>query len=94
MGFTGDQDVVEQFASQGADDPFAVGVHPGRLRRAGDDVQSIGLEDGVERLAVLAVAVAEQEAQRLHPVSEVGGKVPGLLCCPFLVWARNDACDV
>jgi hypothetical protein len=58
----GDQDVVEDFAADGADDPFAVGVHPGCLRRALDHVEIVGLEDGVEHLAVLAVAVAEQEA--------------------------------
>jgi hypothetical protein len=57
-GFSQDQDVVEEFASDGADDPFAVGVHPRRLRRAFDHAHVVGLEDGVERLAVLAVAVA------------------------------------
>jgi hypothetical protein len=37
VGFSRDQDVVEEFASDGADDPFAVGVHPGCLKRAFDD---------------------------------------------------------
>ena len=37
VAFAQGQDVVEEFASEGADDPFAVGVHPGRLWRGGDD---------------------------------------------------------
>jgi hypothetical protein len=61
-GFAQDQDVVEGFASEGADDPFALGVHPGCLWRAGDDAQVVGLEDGVERLAVLTVVIAQQKA--------------------------------
>ena len=89
-----DQDVVGDFASNGADDPLAVGVHPGRLRRALDHAQVVGLEDGVERLAVLAVAVTEKEAQGLRPVSEVGGEVPGLLRGPCLCRVCGDAGDV
>src|SRR6185503_18045342 len=52
-----------------------------------------GLDDGVERLAVLAVAVAEQEAQGLHSVSEVGGEVSGLLRCPCPSGMGGDAGD-
>ncbi|WP_309111707.1 hypothetical protein [Saccharothrix sp.] len=62
VALTRDQDVVEEFASEGADDPFAVGVHPWCLRRALDHAQVVALKDGVERLAVLAVAVTEKEA--------------------------------
>jgi hypothetical protein len=94
MAFAGDQDVVEDFASEGADDPFAVVVHPRCLWRALDHVEIVGVEDGVERLAVLAVAVAEQEAQGLHPVSEVGGEVSGLLCRPLPGRVGGDAGDV
>lgn len=36
VGFSGDEDVVEDLAPDGADDAFAVGVHPGCLRRALD----------------------------------------------------------
>ena len=61
VGLSRDEDVVEEFASDGADDPFAVGVHPRCPWCAFDDAEVVGLEDGVERLAVLAVAVAEQE---------------------------------
>ncbi|WP_443216895.1 hypothetical protein [Saccharothrix sp. ALI-22-I] len=61
---------------------------------AQDQEQVVGLEDGVERLAVLAVAVAEQEARRLHPLSEVGGEVPGLLRRPLPGRVGGDAGDV
>lgn len=91
VAFVHDQDVVEEFASECADDAFAVGVHPGRLRCALDHAQVVGLEDGIERLAVLAVAVPEKEAQGLRPVSEVGGEVPGLLCGPCLGRVGGDA---
>ena len=36
VGLSCDEDVVEEFASEGADDPFAVGVHPRCLRCAFD----------------------------------------------------------
>jgi len=74
MTLVHDRDVVEEFASDGADDWFAVGVHPGRPWRAPEHTQTVGAEDGVERVAVLAVAVAEQESERLRSVSEVGGE--------------------
>ncbi|WP_306750744.1 hypothetical protein [Saccharothrix yanglingensis] len=61
-GLSRDEDVVEGFASDGADDPFAVGVHPRCLWCAVDDAEVVGVEDGVERPAALAVALAEQEA--------------------------------
>ncbi|WP_202970614.1 hypothetical protein [Saccharothrix sp. ALI-22-I] len=94
MGFSRDQDVVEEFASDGADESFAVGVHARGLQRAGDHTEVVGLKDGVECLAVLAVAVAEQEAQRLHPGVEVGGEVSGLLGCPGLGRVGGDVGDV
>ncbi|WP_197289294.1 hypothetical protein [Saccharothrix sp. NRRL B-16348] len=52
------------------------------------------MEDGVERVVVLAVAVTEQEAQGRHPVSELGGEGPGLLHGPCLCGVGGDAGDV
>jgi hypothetical protein len=49
-------------APYGADHPLAVGVHPRGLRRALEDRDLLGLEDSIERLAVPAVAVTQQEA--------------------------------
>lgn len=70
-----DQDVVEEFASEGADDSFAVGVHPGRPWRTPEHAQIVGVEDGVEGRAVFGVAVAEQEARGFDAGAEVGGEV-------------------
>jgi hypothetical protein len=89
-----DQDVIEEFASDGADDSFAVGVHPGRPWRAGDGAQFVGLEHGVERVAVLGVAVAEQESQGLDAGAEVCGEGSSLLRCPCLGRMGGDAGDV
>ncbi|WP_439658255.1 hypothetical protein ACSHWB_38570 [Lentzea sp. HUAS TT2] len=44
MGFSGDEDVVEHLAQDGADDAFAVGVRPGCLRRALDHAHLAGFE--------------------------------------------------
>lgn len=63
MRLVENEDMVERFPPDGADDPLAVGVHPRRPRRALDHVQFVGLEDGVECLAVRAVAVPQQEAR-------------------------------
>ena len=72
----------------------AVGVHPGRMRRALDHSQVVGLEDDVEGLAVLAVAVAQQEAQGLHAGVEVGGDVSGVPGGPGSCRVGGDAGDV
>jgi len=85
---------IEQFASKSADGPFATDVHQRRLRRAGDDAHIVGVVDGVKRLNVLAVAVAEQESQGLDTGAEVDGGVPGLLRCPRLGRVGGDAGDV
>jgi hypothetical protein len=62
VGFSGDQDVVEDFAADAAvtaaDHSFAVCVHPGCPWCALDCSDFFGPEDGIERFAVLAVAVA------------------------------------
>jgi hypothetical protein len=59
-GFTQDRDVVEAFAV-GA---FILGACGALLMMC----RSSGVEDGVERVAVLAVAVAEQGVGGLRPV--------------------------
>ncbi|BBJ45142.1 hypothetical protein SSPO_078600 [Streptomyces antimycoticus] len=74
--------MVEGLAPDAADNPFTVGVHPRRSWRALDHVYAVGLEDGVEGLAVLAIAVTEQEPQGFHTCVQVGGYVPGLLHGP------------
>lgn len=57
------QDLVQGLTPDAADHSLAVGVHPGSLGCALEDLHLLGLEDGVEGLPVLAVAVAQQEPQ-------------------------------
>jgi len=56
-----DQEPVEEFTAQGADDRFADGVCPGRLRRAGENPDASCCEDGVEGISELASAIPDQE---------------------------------
>ena len=73
VGLVPDQQVVEGFASQGCDDPFAVGVHSRSPRRGLHDLGAVGREDRVEGLGVLRVPVADQEARRVDPCAQLGG---------------------
>lgn len=64
-----DQEVVEGLAPQGADDLFAVGVHPRSPRRGPHNLDVVDREDRVEGLGVLRVPVSEQETQRVRPTN-------------------------
>lgn len=81
VGIVHDEDVVEGFASDTADDACAVRVHPGSLWRTLEDLHLLGPKDGVEDLAVLTVAFAfaQQEAQGLDAYAQAGGETPRLL---------------
>ncbi|MGW4079648.1 hypothetical protein ACWELB_40300 [Streptomyces asiaticus] len=94
MGLVHDQDVVEGFASDAADDAFAVRVHPGSLWRTFEDLHVLGLEDRVERLAVLAIAVAQQGVQGIDACAQANREIPCLLPCPVLCRAGGDPGDV
>ncbi|GAA1274489.1 hypothetical protein [Streptomyces javensis] len=82
VGLVHDEDVIEGFASDAADDAFAVRVHTGSLRRTFDDLHLFGPKDGIGGLAVLVIAVAQQEAQGLDAYAQVGGEIPRLLHRP------------
>ncbi|GAA1122554.1 hypothetical protein GCM10009577_52040 [Streptomyces javensis] len=69
VGLVRDEDVVEGFASNAADDAFAVRVYAGSLWRTVDDLHLLGPKDGIERLA----------AQGLYAYAQVGGEIPRLL---------------
>jgi hypothetical protein len=45
VAFIDDQNPVQGFAAQGADDALADGVHPRRSRQGGDDLRPFGCED-------------------------------------------------
>jgi transposase len=87
-------DVIESLTPDAADDSLAVGVHPRRPRGTLDHIHILGLEDGVEGLAVLLVTVTQQEAQELHARAEVGGEIPRLLHGPVPRRVGGDATDV
>ena len=71
MTWSDDQEVVEAFPAQGADEAFGDRVRPGCPDRGADDADVGGGEDGVEGCGELAVSVADQESELVGVVSEV-----------------------
>jgi len=56
-----DQQPVEELPAQGADDPLADRVRPGRLGWAGQNPGALRREHGVEGVGELACAIPDQE---------------------------------
>lgn len=83
VGFVHEQDVLEDLAPDRAAHWLAVGVPARRQGRAAQQVHGLGREDGVAGVGVLAVAVAENEAERLDACVEVGGQMADLLGRPL-----------
>lgn len=77
-----DQDPVQEFAAEGADDAFADGVHPWGSRRDGDGPQSFGLEHLGEGGGEQRIAIMNKEPQHAEAVTQVHGEVVGLLHRP------------
>ena len=67
VAWSGDQDVIEAFPAQGADEPFRDRVRPGRPGRGADDADVGTGEDGVKGRGELAVSVADQEPEPVGP---------------------------
>lgn len=61
MGLAPYQQVVKDFAPQGAHHPLAVRVHSGSPRRSLHNLDVVGREDRVEGFGVSRVPVAKQE---------------------------------
>ena len=89
-----DQDTVEDFAAQGADEAFAGCVHARRLDGGAQDRGAGGLEDGVEGRSEVRSAVADQEPDVLEPLAETEGEVAGLLNGPLAggMWVTPPRC--
>ena len=68
---SGDQEVVEAFAAQRADEAFGDGVRSRCPDRGADDADVGAGEHGVEGGGELAVPVADQEPELLGAVAEV-----------------------
>jgi hypothetical protein len=78
----GNQEVVEAFSAQGADEAFRDRVRAWCPDRRADDADVGAGEDGVERGGELAVSVADKESEPVGPLSEVHQQVAGLLGDP------------
>ena len=59
-----DQCPVQEFAADGADPSFGVGVRDGRVWRSANDRRALSPEDLIERGDELAGAIADQEPDR------------------------------
>ena len=79
---SGDQEVIEAFAAQGADEAFGDRVGAGCPDGAAEDADVGAVEHGGEGRGELAVAVADQEPELLGAVAEVHEQVAGLLGDP------------
>jgi hypothetical protein len=85
---SGDQQVVEAFAAQCADEAFGDRVGPRRAHWGADDADVGAGEHRVECGGELAVPVTDQEPKLLGSVTEVYEQVAGLLGDPGPVgWA-------
>jgi hypothetical protein len=94
MGLVDVQDVVEEFAADGADEAFGDGVGPRCLHGRPDDLDAARGEDGVEGRGELGVAIADEEPQSPASVVEVHGQVAGQLSRPRAGRVRGNPEDV
>jgi len=94
VAWSGDQDVVEAFAAEGADEAFGNRVRPRCPDRGADDADVGGGKDSVERGGELAVPVADQEPEPVGAIAEIHQQVAGLLGHPGIGWMGGDPGDV
>jgi hypothetical protein len=81
-----DQDSVEEFAANAADEALGDGIGPGRTHWRPDDFDLDGGEDSVEGGGELGDSIVEEKPEPLAGVVEVYGQVPGLLGQPRSRW--------
>ena len=79
MPLVGDEDAVEELASDAADEAFGDGVGPRCPHWCLDDADVDGGDHGVEGGGELGVAVPDEEPEAPAGVVEVHEKVAGLL---------------
>jgi hypothetical protein len=94
VAWPGDQEVVEAFAAQRADEAFGDRVGPGCPYRAAEDADVGADEDRVEGGGELAVSVADQEPKFGDAVAEVDEQVAGLLGDPGAGGVGGDPGEV
>jgi hypothetical protein len=83
-----DEQPVEAVAADAADPTLAVGVRVRRLDGRADHRNSFALEDMIAPTAELAVAIVDQEAERLLATIEGHQQVARLLGDPGASWVR------
>src|SRR6185503_3904003 len=91
---SGDEEVVEAFPAQGADEAFRDRVRARRPYRGADDADVGAGEDGVEGGGELAVPVADQEPKPVGAVAEIHEQVASLLGDPGADGVGGDSGDV
>ena len=94
VAWSDDQEVVEAFSAQGADEAFRDRVRPRCPDRGADDPHVSTDEDGVERGGELAVPVADQEPEPVGAFAEVHEQVAGLLGDPGAGGVGGDPGEV
>jgi hypothetical protein len=94
MPLVDDQDAVEEFAANAADEAFGDRVGPRCPDRCLDDGDAGGGEDGVEGGGEFGVAVPEEEPEATAGVVKVHPQVAGLLGQPGAGGMGGDPEDV
>src|SRR5262245_32155265 len=83
MPCTQDQEPIQAFGSSGPDEPLGDPIGLGCLNRRPYDSDVFGLEDGIEAVRELAIAISDQKTNRFRPFGERPGYLPRLLRDPF-----------
>lgn len=74
VAFAEDQEPVQEFTAEGADDAFADGVHPRSLRQGGDDPQLFRLEHLTEGSGEERITIMNKKTQRFDALAQVHGQ--------------------
>src|SRR3979490_2281046 len=86
MGLAHDQDMVQAFSPDRADEPFDVSILPGRARRGWSVADTHRPDPLSDDDAVGAISIADQVAGRLVPREALGD----LAGDPFRGWVGGD----
>src|SRR6266540_1924381 len=89
-----DQQPVEALGAHGSDEALGDRVRFGRANRRPDDLDAFATEDVVEVTRELAVAIADQEANRSRSFRQGPGELASLLADPGAVWVGRAASEV
>src|SRR5713226_2213132 len=86
-----DRQPVEALGASGTDEALRDRVRLRRAHRGADDLGALAAEHGVEVACELAIAVADQEAQRCSPLPERPADLASLLRHPRARRTRRAA---